>query len=181
MTQAGPAPPILLVGMMGAGKSTVGHALAATTGWPYVDNDELVELSTGLPVTQLMHDRGVDALRAAESAALTEALIRPTPLVAGVAAGVVLDEANRIRLQDCGFTVYLRARVDTLVRRVLAGPARPWIAGDPEAALKEHVEHLLAVRGPLLSQVAALTIDVDDNTPEEIAGAILDAFTNRFG
>jgi shikimate kinase len=177
----GPVPPILLVGMMGAGKSTVGHALAAASGWPYVDNDSLVEMSTGLPVTRLLRDRGVDALRAAESAALTDVLNRATPLIAGVAAGVVLDATDRKRLHDRGFTVYLRASVSTLVRRVLAGPARPWIAGDAEIALTAHVEEFLAVRAPLLVEVAALTIEVDDTTPDEIARAILEKFRTRFG
>ena len=60
---------IILIGMMGAGKSTIGASLSKLTGWPYIDNDQVVEQMVGMPTRDLLQQRGVEAMRAAESAA----------------------------------------------------------------------------------------------------------------
>ena len=70
---------VLLLGMMGSGKSSVGRALSDLTGWPFVDNDALVERATGLTARELLRDRGEDALREAESEALRAGLRIPVP------------------------------------------------------------------------------------------------------
>ena len=163
---------VLLVGMMGAGKSTVGRTLAAATGWPYLDNDELVRRACGRSAPEVLAADGEPALRAAESAALAEALRLPPPLVAGVATGVVLDPADRARLRDAdGLVVWLRARIATLADRVGAGTGRSWLQPDPEAALRRLAE----VREPLLAEVADLVVDVDELTPEEVASRVVSA------
>jgi shikimate kinase len=167
--------------MMGAGKSTVGGALASLTGWRYVDNDDLVLAATGLDVVHLLAARGRDALHAAESDALTTALKLPRPVVAGVAGGVVLVEADRRRLRDDGFTVYLRASVDTLTRRILSGPARPWVVRMGEDGVRAEIEELQAARAPHFVEVAALTVDVDTTPPDELASTIYEAFISRYG
>lgn len=161
---------VLLVGMMGTGKSTVGRAISRRTGWPYLDNDALLQQTTGLPAHELLARDGEPALRAAESAALIDVLRTPGSWVAGVATGVVLAPEARERLAAGGHVVWLRARLDTLVRRVAADPARPWLGEDPAEALAE----LAAVREPLLALVAAQVVDVDDLTPDQIAAAVLE-------
>jgi len=95
-----PGPRVLLIGMMGAGKSTVGTALSARTGWPYYDNDELVVRATGKPAPDVLDDSGVAALRAVESLALVQALTIDSPLVAGIAGGVVDQTDDRERLRE---------------------------------------------------------------------------------
>ncbi len=162
-------PAVLLVGMMGAGKSTVGRALSAATGWRYVDNDVLVAEATGLHVRELLEARGEAALREAESGALTVALALAPPVIAGVAAGVVLDASDRERLRNGGFVVYLRAQVATLVHRVSLQPPRPWLADDPAGAILK----LYDARETHLEEVASLVVDVDDATPEQIVASIL--------
>ena len=163
---------VLLVGMMATGKSSVGKAVSQRTGWPYVDNDELVERITGLPTKRLHEERGEAAMRAAESEALTEVLTAPPPLVAGVAAGTVTIDGDRERLKSGdAVVVWLRARVDTLVTRVGSGEGRAFLQPDPEAALRR----LAQGRDPLYAEVADLTLDVDDATVDELADRVISA------
>lgn len=160
---------VLLMGMMGCGKTTVGTALAARTGWEYLDNDELVRRATGEKTPHILRERGEKALREAESAALTEALGMPAPVIAAVAGGIVEDPANRERLRTGGYVVWLRARISTLADRVGSGEGRPWLQPDPAAALAR----LYRGREELYRQAATLILDVEDASPEELAESIL--------
>lgn len=147
---------VLLVGMMGAGKTTVGRALAARLCWRYLDNDELVVEAVGHPTAVLLSERGVDALRRAEAAALELVLSAEPPVVAAAAAGVVLDPVHRVAMRSHAFVVYLRAPVALLAQRVASDPPRPWLAGDPVPAL----DRLFTARESLYEQVAHLAVDV---------------------
>lgn len=162
---------VLLIGMMGSGKTSVGTALARVTGWPFLDNDLLVEQTTGIAARNLLSQHGERALRDAESAALTEGLRAPPPVIVDVAGGIVTRADDRRRLRGAGFVVWLRARIDTLVERVGRGEGRPWLGDDPEAALRR----LHDGREPLYLEVADYVVDVDDATPEHIADVIGDA------
>jgi shikimate kinase len=159
---------ILLVGMMGAGKTTVGRTLAARTGWEYLDNDELVQRLTGRTAPELAAE-GEAVLREVEASAMDAAIELPPPVVAGIAGGVVLDPANRDRLMAAREVVWLRARHDTLVRRVGSGAGRAWLRPDPAAAIEELAAH----REPYYQQVADLIVDVDGKAPDAIAREIL--------
>lgn len=158
---------VLLVGMMGSGKTTVGRSLATLLGWRYLDNDEQLRLATGLDTRTVQERAGEPALRRAESAALSIALSTRGPLVASVAAGVVLDPLDRARLRGGGFVVWLRARVETLAVRV-AGTDRPWLGDDPGAAIRR----LYAGRADLYAGVADLTVDVDTLPADLVATRI---------
>jgi shikimate kinase len=162
---------VLLMGMMGAGKTTIGHALSTRTGWLYLDNDELVRRATGIETREVFDELGVEAMRRAESAALTVALTVATPVIAGVAGGVVEDPADRARLRAGGFVVWLRARIDTLAARVGSGEGRAWLQPDPRAALQK----LYDGRAALYAEAASFVVDVDDLTPDEVAARILEA------
>ena len=109
-------------------------------------------------------------MRAAESAAAIEVLTRPAPLIAGAAAGIVLDPAVSAQVHDGAFVVFLRARLATLAKRV-KGTYRPWLGDDPEATLRKLYEG----REPLYEKLAHLVLDVDDTTPDADAQRILDA------
>ena len=160
---------VVLIGMMGAGKSTVGASLSRLTGWPYIDNDEVVEQLVGMPTRDLMQKQGVAAMRSAESAAAMEILTRPVPLIAGAAAGIVLDPVVSAQVHDGAFVVFLRARIETLAKRV-EGTYRPWLGDDPGATLHKLYEG----REPLYVKLAHLVLDVDDTTPDADAKRILD-------
>jgi shikimate kinase len=161
---------VLLVGMMGAGKTTVGHALESLLGWPYYDNDELLQRAVGVDTRTVQERYGESVLRRAESAALTVALTEAGPLVAGVAGGVVMDPLDRMRLRTGGFVVWLRASIDTLVRRV-RGTDRPWLGDDVRGAVTE----LYAGRADLYLSVASLVVDVDMLPPAMVAARIVAA------
>jgi shikimate kinase len=162
---------VLLMGLMATGKSTVGRLLAARLDARYVDNDELVRLATGTALEDLRRREGTTGLRAAESMALTAALELPPPAVAGVAAGVVLDPADRERLAATdAIIVWLRARPGTLAGRVAGDGDRPWLRPDPIAAFSRMVEERYA----LYEALSDLTVDVDERTPDQIADLIVD-------
>jgi shikimate kinase len=159
---------ILLVGMMGAGKTTAGRLVAEKLGWGYLDSDAEVEEATGLTVPELF--AGEDAFREAEAQALQRACATTEPVVVSVAGGAVLRPANRALIMSSGTVVWLRARPGTLAARVGDGSGRPLLGGDPLAALTE----LSAVRGPFYAEVAGCTIDVDDLSPHDVASRILE-------
>jgi shikimate kinase len=163
-------PRIFLVGMVGSGKTTVGKALSERSGWPYLDNDELVRRLTTREPAEIYATDGEDVLHLAEIQALDLALGMDPPVIAGVAGAIVDDPAAREALREGGHVVWLRARPETLLERIGDGEGRRLDATDPawiRARLRE--------REPLYATVASQIIDVDDATPQAIAEAILEA------
>jgi shikimate kinase len=160
---------ILLIGMMGVGKSTVGRALATRLGWLYLDSDEEVLAATGRTVKQISEEDGVDRLHQFEDEALVAALQSPTSAVIGVAGGALLVEANRELLKGAQHVVWLRASLETLAARIGTKGDRPYFDDDPARTIRE----LYEVRRPLYAEVATVTIDVDESAPEEIVETIL--------
>lgn len=176
MPDSGAGQRILLIGMMGAGKTTVGSRIAARTGWGYRDNDSLVSEMTGADASTILDRNGVEALRDAESAALRRAVDDPGPLVAGVAGGVVERAEDVALLQETdALVVYLFTPLDVLIERVGAGEGRPWLAPDPAAAMAKLYEG----RDPVYRQVADLVVATDMGTPAEHADQVLAALRHR--
>jgi shikimate kinase len=162
------APRILLIGMMGSGKSSVGRALAVRTSWPFLDNDALVERATGRTARQLADD-GEPALRAAEAAAFEAGLTVPPPAIIGVAGGVLMDPESRARVAAGGFVVWLRAPAEVLAERAVGAEHRPWLDGDALGWFRR----TLGERDHLYAAVADLEIDTAAQSPAEAADAIL--------
>ena len=162
---------VCLVGLRGAGKSSVGAALARALGRPFLDLDRAVEDRAGRTLRELFADEGEAAFRALESEALREALrLLPTAVLA-TGGGVVLDPDNRAALRGA-HVVYLEAPPELLAARVEADPQsaadRP--ALHPQGPLAE-ARALHAARDPLYREVATLVVDA---TPpvEEVVRAI---------
>jgi shikimate kinase len=165
---AGKGDRVVLVGMMGSGKSTVGRLFAERTGWPYLDNDEL--LARGSKTTAKgLAAKGEAGLRRAESDALRLGLECEPPCIVGAAAGTILDEGNRRALRDRSLVVWLRASVATLSRRAVGAAHRPWLEGDADGWLKAAV----AERDPLYAGVADVVVETDGRTPEQVAYEII--------
>lgn len=163
------APRVLLIGMMGSGKSSVGRALADRTGWPFLDNDALVERATGRTARQLLATRGEATLREAESAALAEGLALEPPAIIGVAGGVLLDPGDRERIDDGGFVVWLHASPGVLAGRAAGAEHRPWLDGDAIGWFRQTIDE----RGPLYASVSDIDIDTGGTTPAQAAEAIV--------
>lgn len=170
---SGPPGRVLLVGLMASGKTTVAQAVSALTGWPALDNDVLLEKITGATAVEVLEQSGVDGLRSAESDVLTLTLSFPGTLVAGVPAGVVLDERDRERLKAGGHVVYLRVPPSVLARRVSKKDHRPFLDGDPLTALKA----MSVERDPLYAEVADQVLDMGVLTPAQAAREVVAAVT----
>ena len=174
----GVAPPvvsrhIVLVGLMGSGKTTVGRALAQRLDRPFVDSDEMVEARTGRTVREIFEHEGEASFRAVEREVLAAALAAPQPAVIAAAGGVVLAGENREALRLSGApVVWLRAEPAVLAGRVSPSVTtghRPLLGDDPGGALVQMARD----RAPLYGEVATLAIDVDERTPDDIVDAIL--------
>ena len=165
---------VLLIGMMGAGKTTVGRLLAERLGRNYLDSDEQVGRDTGQTVPEIFADRGEAAFRAAEARALAAAAVTDTPTVVSVAGGAVLDPDNRHVLRRGGVVVWLRARVETLAERVGEGAGRPLLGDDPGAALRR----LYAQRRPVYQELAQVVVDVDRLAPVTVVERLLAALSS---
>ncbi|HEX2192499.1 MAG TPA: bifunctional shikimate kinase/3-dehydroquinate synthase [Acidimicrobiales bacterium] len=161
----------MLVGMMGAGKSTVGRALARRRGWDFFDSDARIEERTGRTVGEIWADQGEPVFRRLESEVLAEALSAERPAVVAAAGGVVLDPGNRARLRECEAVVWLRARPETLVPRVATSSHRPLLDSDPAGVLAR----LAAERAPLYAEVADVTVDVDGLPAEQVVALVEEA------
>jgi shikimate kinase len=164
-------PRILLVGMMGCGKTTTGALVARRLGWEYRDSDGDVEALTGRTVPEIFAADGEAAFRKVEAEVLATACNRVHPVVIAVAGGAVLDAANRKVIRSCGTVVWLRAEPQRLAERVGDGAGRPLLEGDKTAIMAR----LLAERAPHYAEVADAVIDVDHLTPDQVADRVLDA------
>ena len=161
---------LVLVGMMGVGKSTVGRIVAAELDRPLFDSDEMIEARTGRTVRENWSTDGEEVFRALESETLLDALAAPEASVIAAAGGVVLSEVNRTALRGAdAHVVWLLADVDVLVERVRNGMHRPLLDDDPEAVLRA----LHEFRAPLYQEVADAVVSVDHRSAQDVAKAVL--------
>lgn len=155
--------------MPGAGKTTVGTALAQLMQWRFVDTDDMVAASVG-DVPAFIDTNGIDAFREHESGVI-RALAGAEDLVISVGGGAVLNPVNRAVLDETGIVVWLRASLSTLLSHVGDGAGRPLLAEGAETALVR----LLAERTEVYDDVADVVIDVDGLDPNEVAVEVVKA------
>ena len=161
---------VVLVGMMGSGKSTVGPMIAERLGRRYVDSDEVIEQRTGMTIAALFKAKGEPAARDVEQRVLDETLADPVPSVLGTGGGVVTRTSGRDALRAAPFVVWLRAQPETLTARVGNGEGRPLLAGTD---VLETVRRLARERRPLYEEVADAVIDVDSLAPGGVVATTL--------
>jgi len=146
---------IFLVGMMGAGKTSVGRVLAKRLNKVFYDSDHVIEQRTGVKIPVIFEIEGESGFRHRESAVLDE-LTALDDVVLATGGGAVLAEENREKLRARGTVVYLRASVKDLLNRTRHDKNRPLLqTADPRARLNE----LYDLRDPLYREVAHVTID----------------------
>lgn len=164
---------VVVVGLMGAGKSAVGRRLARRLGWPWRDSDRDIETATGLTVRELRDRDGVDAMHALEARQLLEALGGPGPSVISAAASTVEVPECRAAMTEADVAVvWLRAAPRTLARRFAsADQHRPEFGASPEAFLTEQA----ARRDPLFASLDPIVIDVDAISPDRSAAQAMEA------
>lgn len=145
---------LILVGMMGSGKTTMGRALARHLGKAFVDSDEEIQKRTGVTIPHIFDVEGEAGFRQRETAAIRDLVLRGN-MVLATGGGAVVMEQNRVLLQQNGIVVYLKASVHDLWQRTRHDRNRPLLQiADPHAKLME----LFRQRDPLYLQVADIVI-----------------------
>ena len=163
---------ILLIGMMGAGKTSVGKRLADKLGLPFFDVDTWIEDEEGVSISTLFETRGEAAFRELEAKVLASFLSNPVATVLSVGGGAVTESSNRTALNCQERVVWLRARDATLASRLGNGSDRPLLAGkDPAAELAR----LSKVREPMYREVADVVVDVDDLPLDDVVDRVVAA------
>jgi len=164
---------LVLVGLMGAGKSTVGARCAERLGRPFVDTDELIVASAGVPFDEIWAAEGEQGFRVRERAAVADAAASPVPLVISCGGGAVLDPDNRRALRAAGVVVLLDATSEALASRLTHDDTRPLLWGGDRTAT---LERLRAQRAPAYEAAAHVTIDTAGRTIDDVADAVLEEF-----
>lgn len=157
------APNLVLVGPMGAGKTSIGKRLGARLGLSFVDCDREVEASAGGHVATIFECEGEPGFRARERATLA-ALLAGRGRVIATGGGAVLDAGSRELLRARGFVVHLHVGLKEQLQRLARDQARPLIAGEDR---EDVLLRLAAERAPLYAEVADLRFDTDGLSPAE--------------
>ena len=166
---------IFLVGMMGAGKTTLGKALAARLEREFVDTDRALVQRTGVPVATIFEIEGEEGFRRREAAVLDELCTHDGRVVA-TGGGVVLEERNRSRMRESGTVVYLRARLESLWERTRQDTTRPLLATpDPRSRLAQ----LLQEREPLYRDTAHVIVDTGSQSAATLVNRVLAALRDH--
>ena len=160
-----PAPNLVLVGPMGAGKSSIGRRIAARFGVDFVDIDHEIEQRTGVRIAMIFECEGEAGFRARERATLADVLARSRQVIA-TGGGAVLDPDNRALLRARGFVVHMHADVDTQLSRLARDRTRPLLAGDNRV---EVLRRIAAERAPLYADAAHLRFDTGPHACNEAA------------
>lgn len=161
---------VVLCGMMGAGKTTVGVALSKITGRPLVDSDKALTDKYGV-ISEIFAREGEASFREKETEIL-RALCEKDGLVLSMGGGALLSEENRRIVKANGVVVYLRATLETLQTRLDDDRERPLLHATNEP-LERKLSRLLSERTPVYEGAADIVVDTDGKTPEEIAREIL--------
>jgi shikimate kinase len=164
--------PIVLVGLMGSGKTSVGTRLAAALGREFRDSDQELEEKYELSAAEQVARFGTEVLHDREAQVLREALAELPPVVAAAAASVVDDPDSRSALAGArAFVVWLDAPPHLLAGRIGSSDHRPHYHPDPQIMLQQQYER----RAHLFREIADLTVDVSRIGPDQVAGTVLTA------
>ncbi len=159
---------IILVGFMGAGKSTIGRALRHLTGWPLIDLDELIVQQQGVSIPEIFAEQGEAAFRRYETEAL-RSLSPLSPIILATGGGIVSCPENWQLMRSLGRIIYLRAEWETLRDRLAGSSGRPLATADRGEA---DIQRLWLQRLPLYQQADCI-VDTDGQGVEEVVRDIM--------
>ncbi|SFJ44722.1 shikimate kinase [Bosea sp. OK403] len=150
---------VVLVGMMGSGKSAVGRRLATRLGLPFVDADTEIETAAGMSIPEIFAQRGETEFRDGERRVIGRILTTRAPLVLATGGGAYMNAETRERIAKLGISVWLKAEPDVLMRRVRKRSNRPLLqTADPDATLRR----MLTEREPVYALADLTLISRDD-------------------
>lgn len=162
-------PRLFLIGMMGAGKSTVGRLLARRCGFDFIDCDRELEARSGVSVATIFELEGEENFRRRE-AMLIDELTQRARTVLATGGGAILSDENRRHLRERGLVIYLRASVDEILRRTQKDRARPLLQ---TADRRGRIAQLLAEREALYEQIAHVTVQSSSGNPNRLVAKLL--------
>ncbi len=168
--------PVVLVGLMGAGKTRVGRRLAERLGLPFLDTDLEIEAETGKTIAELFSHIGEPAFREGERRMIAR-LMRNTRSVIATGGGAFMDARTRAAIRATALSVWLRADLDTLVARTSRSNKRPLLQGVDKAA---KLAELMALRYPVYAE-AHLTVDSLHGPVEQTVDSVLAALRQHCG
>lgn len=168
---------IVLIGMMGVGKSSIGRRLGSRLGVPFVDADTEIERAAGMSIADIFARHGEAAFRSGEARVIAR-LLNGGPQVLATGGGAVMNEATRALIKERGVSIWLSAELDLLLRRISKRKAeRPMLqTDDPAATLRD----LLTTRQPIYAQ-ADITVQSRDVPHDAIVTEIIEALTAFLG
>ncbi len=167
-----PGRAIVLVGLMGAGKTKIGRRLAARLNFPFFDSDTEIEAAAGETIEEIFRNRGEAVFRDGERRVIARLLAQPIHVLA-TGGGAFMDPATRALIARRGVAVWLRADLDVLVARVGRRANRPLLQQrDPRAVLAELIER----RHPIYAE-ADITVDSGEGPPELTTNRVMAALT----
>jgi cytidylate kinase len=164
---------IVLVGMMGAGKTAVGRKLASRLGWRFIDSDTEIEAAAGMSITQIFDSYGEPAFRDGERRVIAR-LLGGDRCVLSTGGGAFMDADTRTLIAAEAISVWLKADIDILVQRTAQRDDRPLLKGGD---VRERLTDLLTLREPVYS-MADIAVVSDDRPPEDTAERVLAALQN---
>lgn len=165
---------IVLVGMMGAGKSSVGRRLASRLDLPFFDADTEIERAAGMTIPEIFAARGEAEFRDGERRVIAR-LLAEGPIVLATGGGAFMSQETRRRIAERGVSVWLKADFDVLMRRVRKRSNRPLLrTADPEATLRKLIDDRYPVYG-----LADITIHSRDVPHDVVVQEIVDALPGR--
>ena len=161
---------IVLVGMMGAGKSSIGRRLASRLGIPFIDADAEIESAAGMTIPEIFEKHGEPYFRAGEARVIAR-LLDSGPQVLATGGGAVMDPQTRALIGQKGISIWLKADIDVLLKRTKRRNDRP---------LVEKIKDLLPVREPIYAQ-ANIIIQSRDEPHDMIIDEIMGELPKRLG
>jgi shikimate kinase len=165
---------VALVGMMGAGKSSVGRRLASRLNVPFKDADSEIENAAGCSIAEIFERYGEPAFRDGEKKVIAR-LLGETPHVLATGGGAFMDETTRGLIKDAAVSIWLQAPIELLLSRTQRRDTRPLLReGDP----RETMERLLSEREPIYAQ-ADLTISSEDGPHSAAVERVISVLTER--
>lgn len=167
---------IILIGFMGAGKTTLGKKLARRMELEFVDTDDMVESQTGQMISDIFAQKGEAYFRSLETDMLCQLRQRKTSCIIAVGGGLPMQPVNRPLLKELGTVVFLEAGVETLVQRLKNDTRRPKLQGGD---LRERIVTLMKEREGVYRQVADVCVSTDNRSYSVILEEIMDKSENR--
>lgn len=166
---------VILTGFMGSGKSSVGRTLASKLGFKLLDTDQMIEAAEGMTISQIMKKHGEEYFRQKEKELLKQLSDLPERHVISTGGGLPIAPGNAEALKQAGYVVYLRAKPETILKRLSGDTTRPLLMGEDK---ERRVRELMEYREPIYTRGCHLPIDTDGKSLLELTDDIVKRFNH---